>query len=283
MKKILVYIAVVAFLLSCEYIPSFKSEEEKAIARVYEKELYMSDISEFIPKGVTEQDSVLFVKNFINSWAKEQLFLYQAELNLKDELTSFEKLVSDYRSALYINSYKEALVLNTLDTVVSTAEIEAYYDANFENFRLNEELVKFKYLKVSKQRTDKKELAQLFRSTKKEDVNTLNTKVLEFNSFNFNDSIWVKYAEMKAHIPVLKDLNKNLVLKKSNFIQKEDSLNLYLISVRDVLKRNDVAPINYVAPTINQIILQKRKLELLRQIEVDLLDDAIKNQYFEKY
>ena len=283
MKKGVIYISLLCIIGSCKYFPSFKTDEESPIAKVYEEKLYFSDIEEFLPVGVSSQDSALFVKNFIDSWAKQQLFLHHAEINLKDEVTSFEKLVSDYRSTLYINTYKEALVLSKLDTTVASSEIQDYYDINFENFRLNEELVQFKYLEVSNQRTDKRELVKLFRSKNEDDINDLNSKVLEFNSYNFNDSIWVKYTDMKARIPVLKEMNKNSVLKKSNFIQKEDSLDLYLVTVKDVLKRNEIAPKNYVSPTIRQIILQKRKLELLREIEVELLDDAIKNQYFEKY
>jgi hypothetical protein len=81
----------------------------------------------------------------------------------------------------------------------------------------------------------------------------------------------------------LNTVNKKTLLKKSNFIEKEDSLGLYLIAINNVLKRNDIAPISYVKPTIKQIILHKRKLELLRKIEVELLNDAIKNQNFERY
>lgn len=284
MKKGIIIIILSLLVYSCEYIPTFKAEAEKIpVAQVYDKTLYLSDIKEYIPVDVSPQDSTLFVKNYIDSWAKEQLILRQAEINLTDEVSSFEKLVSDYRSALYINSYKEALVLDKLDTEVNEAEIETYYNDNFENFRLNEELVQFKYLEVNNQRADKKDLIKWFRSKKEEEFNQLNTMTLEFNSHNFNDSMWVKYTDMKSRIMVLQDMDKNRILKKSNFIQKEDSLNLYLILINDVLKRNEIAPKNYVSPTIKQIILQKRKLELLRKIEVDLLEDAIKNQNFEKY
>ncbi len=56
---------------------------------------------------------------------------------------------------------------------------------------------------------------------------------LEFISYNFNDSIWVNYNEVFNKIDVLKDVPKNVVLKKLKFIQKEDSLGLYLITVKD--------------------------------------------------
>ncbi len=284
MRSNIIYISILMIFISCELPMKFKNEEPKtAVAKVYNSTLYQSEIDLVLASNLTKQDSALFVENYINSWAKQQLLLHQAELNLKDETLSFEKLVSDYRATLYINAYKEALVLNKLDTLVTDYQIEKYYLANNNNFKLNEELVQIKYLHTNSNRLDKKGLIKLFKSTKEEDIDSLQLRALEFKSFNFNDSIWIKYSEILDKINYLKSEDKKNILKKTNFLQKEDSLGLYLISIKDVLKRNEIAPISYVYPTIKQIILHKRKLELLRKIEVDLLNDAIKNQKFETY
>ena len=284
MRRNIIYIVALILFISCEFPMKFKTDEtKKAVAKVYNNSLYQSDIDLVFDSNLTKQDSILFVENYINSWAKQQLLLHQAELNLKDKTISFEKLVSDYRAALYINAYKEALVLNKLDTIVTDYQVEKYYISNQENFKLNEELVKLRYLHTDKNRVDKKGLIKLFKSYKSEDIDSLQLRSLEFKSFNFNDSIWIKYSDLLNQIDYLKSEDKNKILKKSNFLQKEESLGLYLITIKDVLRRNDIAPISYVSPTIKQIILHKRKLELLRKIEVDLLNDAIKNQKFETY
>lgn len=280
-----IYIGILLLIVSCEYIPTIKEKvsEELPIARVNDIFLYEKDIQDLFKADVSQQDSILILKNYIDSWAKQQLLLHQAEINLKSESLEFEKLVEDYRSTLYINAYKEALVSNKLDTVVTYAHVKQFYLSNHENFKLNEELVQLKYIHLSNDRSDEKKLIKLFKSSKIEDVEELESMKLEFISHNFNDTIWVKYNEIFKKINVLKDTPKMDVLKKSKFIQKEDSLGLYLITIKDVLLRNDTAPISYITPTIKQIILQKRKLELLRKIEVDLLNDAIKNENFEKY
>ena len=286
MQKLKVYsilILLIAAATACDFFPSFKNDDRIPVAKVYEKSLYAEDIVDVLPQNISSQDSLLFVKNFIDTWATEQLFLHQAELNLTSEASSFEKLVTDYRSALYINSYKEALVLTKLDTDISEVQISEYYEVNRENFKLNEALVQFRYIHTNTDRSDERGLIKLFKSKKKKDIDSLADMALEFKSFNFNDSIWVKYYDMESKIGFLKTEDKNTVLKKSNFIKKEDSLGLYLVTIKNVLKRNEIAPVNYITPTIKQIILQKRKLELLKKIEVDLLNDAIKNQYFEKY
>ncbi len=285
MKNAILYILLLS-TVSCNFLPSLKNDEinkGRPIAKVYDRVLYEYEINDILSENISEIDSAIFVKGFIESWAKQQLLLHQAEINLEDKSEVFDKLVSDYHSTLYINAYKEALVLDKLDTVVTKNQIQKYYTINHENFRLNEELVQLKFIHTDSGRSDKKELIKLFKSTKEDDFNELQLRTLEFKAFNLNDSIWVKYSDLIQKIVVLKEMDKSKILKKSNFIQKEDSLGLYLVTIKNVLKRNEIAPVSYVSQTIKQIILQKRKLELLRKIEVDLLNDAIKNQYFEEY
>jgi hypothetical protein len=98
-----------------------------------------------------------------------------------------------------------------------------------------------------------------------------------------NDSIWIKVSQVLNKIPVITTENKSELLKKSNFIQLKDSLGVYLMQINDVLLRNSIAPLEYVKPTIDQIVINKRKLELIRELEKDITKDAIKNKQFEIY
>ena len=51
----------------------------------------------------------------------------------------------------------------------------------------------------------------------------------------------------------------------------KDSLGVYLIKIEATLKTNDIAPLSYVRPTIEQIILNKRKQDLLKKVQPLLL------------
>ncbi|MBT8377557.1 MAG: peptidyl-prolyl cis-trans isomerase, partial [Bacteroidia bacterium] len=106
---------------------------------------------------------------------------------------------------------------------------------------------------------------------------------VQFKSYSLNDSIWIKASQIAEKIPVVTNENSAQLLKKSNYIQLTDSLNLYLMQVKDVLSQNDYAPLEYVRPSINQIVINKRKLELIKQLENDITKDAIKNNQFEIY
>jgi hypothetical protein len=267
---------------SCNYF-TIKNDAKQAVARVNNTYLYKEDLKNIYSADISKEDSILITNNYINNWIKQQLLLSKAQLNLENKAAKFENLVKKYREDLYINAYKEGVVNEYLETNISEVDLEKFYNENSQNFRLNEELVKLKFIKFSKDHSNKKELIKLFKSSKKEDLDSLQAKELFLNSHHLNDSIWVKYSDLIVKIPILKSIDKQELLKKDNFIQKEDSLSLYLVTIKQVLNRNEIAPKSYMEPTIKQMILHQRKLLLLRNIEETLIDDANKKQQFEIY
>ena len=169
------------------------------------------------------------------------------------------------------------MIQQQLDTVISEEEISEYYSENSRNFRLNEELIKTRYLHFSNDLIDKKEVIKLFKKGTLEDLEELEMRQLSFKLVMLNDSTWSSLENVLLKTPFSRD---NL-LKKTKFIQKEDSLGLYLVAIKDVLKRNDIAPKSYIKPTIKQMILHQRKLQLIRDIEKIIVKDAIQNKSFQ--
>jgi len=283
MRYSFLYIIFLLFLLqSCDYF-TIKEESKDAVARVNDTYLYKTDLKKIVSSGTSQQDSILITNNYINNWVKQQLLLAKAQLNLENKADQFDELVKKYRQDLYINSYKEAVVAEYLNTEITDEDIEKFYKENGQNFKINEELLKLKYIKLGKDVYDKKELIKLFNSNKKEDLLKLKSKELSLTSHHLNDSVWIKYSDFINEVPLFKTISREELLKNDNFIQKEDSLSLYLVAVKKVLNRNEVAPKSYIAPTIKQMILHQRKLLLLRNIEETLIDDARNNQQFEIY
>jgi len=284
MKPIYFYLILSLILLqSCDYFTFKKEVPPQVVARVNDNYLHKDDLMAIFTKGISKQDSVALVKNYINNWIKQQLLLSKAQLNLENKADEFEDLVKQYREDLFINSYKEAVVKQYLDTIITHDDIDQFYLNNNEIFKLNEELIKVKYIKISKEDSNKKELLKLFKSTNNKDLEGLKEKALFMKSHHLNDSVWIKYSDLIIEIPVLKSEDKQQLLKKDNFIQKEDSLSLYLVAIKQVLQSNEIAPKSYITPAIRQMILHQRKLLLLRNIEETLIKDATKKQQFEIY
>lgn len=267
-------------LVSCDY---FRSEPVKdPIARVGESYLVLSDLNHILPENISAQDSTIIVNKFIQDWAQQQLMLSRAKLNIPEiKQQEFEDLVKQYRADLYINAYKEGLVAKSMDKQVSHMELETYYQEHKENFKLNERLVKLRYINVGNQYDDVKQLREAIRRFNQEDKDLLNSLAITFKSYSLNDSTWVKSSSIIQKLPKINMENSGSYLKKSHFFELSDSLGVYLVTVNEVLERNDIAPLEYVEPTVRKIILNKRKLDFIKKLERELLDEATGNKEFE--
>ena len=127
-------------LCSCQN----KKNTRVELARVYDDYLYL-DQTPSIPNSV---DSMVFVQNYISQWATQKLLIKKAEFNLDRNLHYVDSLVDVYRESLLIHYYKEAMIQEYLDDVVSDSLINLYYLNNIENFQLKEDIVKLNYVKI---------------------------------------------------------------------------------------------------------------------------------------
>jgi len=168
-----------------------------------------------------------------------------------------------------------------MDTTVSLNQALEVYQSNREIFKLNEDLLKLRYLNINENSINLEDIRKRFKRFNDEDKRILDSISIQFKSYTLNDSMWIRYDRVIEKIRILGNQNKQELLKKPNFIELKDSLGLYLMQITDVLLRNQLAPIEYVMPTIRQIVINKRKLEFIKQLEKDITKDAIKNKQFE--
>ncbi len=269
-------------MASCDFFR--KSNEGEPVARVNDFYLYENDIKDLVADGTSAEDSILIVNGFVTRWATQLLLIDGAERNLPQNMQDdFNKLVEQYKKDLYTKAYLEALVKKSIDTSVSFSDANDFYQSNKETFKLNDELIKFRYVNIPLNAVDRDDISKRFQRYSSKDRQHLDSISVQFKSYSLNDSIWIKASQVAKKIPVLNSENKKELLKKSNFIQLKDSLGLYLMQINDVRLQNDYAPLEFVMPTIKQIVINKRKLELIKQLEKDITKDAIKNNQFEIY
>lgn len=281
LKNVIGLLVVLSFS-SCQFLE--KKTEEKELARVGDQYLYESDLARVLPENMTKEDSVSFAKQYINNWATKQILKQKATINLDEaKQLEFEYLAEEYKLDLYTNAYMDALIARQLDTIVSEADLDTLYQHSRQNFKLNEELLKFRYISIDKEHKDFKTIKSRFERFDSLDREVLDSLSIQFHSFMLNDSLWVKKSQLLNKLPILNTEENLQLLKKSNLLHVEDSLRVYLVRVNDLLKRQEQAPKAYVAPTLRQIILNKRKLKLIKQLEIDIRKDAEQNNEFEIY
>jgi len=279
----LIWLFIISILLvSCDY---FKKEQPKdPVARVNNSYLYKEDIASLIQENTTPADSAIIVNNYINRWATQQLLIDKANVNLPiEQLANYDQLVSDYRNDLYTKGYKNAIVSRQLDITISELDYQEYYDQNKENFVLNDRLLQLRYIYISSENNNLIQIKQALRRFNLEDKAKLEEIAIQFIRYYGDDSTWVKQESVIEKIPPLTQSNNIQLLKNSNYLQLQDSIGVYLVQIKKVLKRNEIAPLVFVKPTIEQIILNKRKLDLIKKLEADITKDAIRKNDFEVY
>ena len=283
MRKAVASVIVLVLFISCSY---FNKQEVKpeAIARAGNVYLYPSDIEELVPAGTSKEDSISIVRNFMDRWATQTLLIDAAEVNLTQEnQVLFDKLIQQYKIDLYTKAYLEQIVKQTIDTIVTEQELKGYYDLNKENFRTNGALVKLRYIHLPKDHPKLELIKQHFFNFKKKDAKFWETYQLQFKNYALNDSVWVDVNHVYRKLPFVTPDTYQEYIVPGRAIQKPDSLDVYLLKISNVIEKNEVSPYAYIKPTIRDLIINQRKLELIKKFENELRDDAIKNKKYEVY
>jgi hypothetical protein len=269
---------MVSVFFSCKK----KSEvKEIPVAKVYDKYLYLSDIKHIFPDKVTKQDSIQLATSYINTWIKNQLLLRQAELNLTPEQLDISQQLEVYRSSLLIFKYEEQMVSQKIDTIVNNAEIEEYYNKNASNFILEESLVKALYLKIPKTAPNIEGLKKWYKSDNKEDLKNLDSYCYNYaTKYDFFGDNWVVFSMIQGDLPQ-KIENAEEFLKNNSYIEQEDDNFYYFVNIKNKNHQGSLAPLTFVRSKIKDIIINKRKVEFLNNLENNLFNDA--QSHFETY
>ena len=120
-----------------------KQNPDNVVAKVNEHILYKDELVEALPANYTQDDSVSFVKSYIDKWAMDKIILDRAKFNLPiEEQQRFNKMVEQYKSELFKKAYTDALIQKELNSVVDSIEVLEYYNNHKEIFKINEKLLK---------------------------------------------------------------------------------------------------------------------------------------------
>jgi hypothetical protein len=267
---------------SCNYFTPGKKSE--SIARVGKNYLYKRDIETLIPVGTSKEDSLLLVRDYIDRWASQKLLIDAAERNLSDaKVKEYNALIKQYKIDLYTRAYIEEVVKNTVDTVVSEVELKKYYDENKENFKTNGSLVRLRFINLAKDNPHFETIKSKFFEYNKKDKKFWDTYKLQFKNFALNDTVWVDMGQVYEKLPVINPDNRDEFIQSGKKVQIQDKENAYLIKITNVIDRNQISPFEYIKPTLKDVILNRRKLELIKKFEKDITNDAIKNKEYEIY
>ena len=275
-----IYFYLILLFCACS-LPT--TEESNAVARVGENYLHNVDLQNQIGPRYNG-DSLQIAKSVINDWAEQLLYLKKAEINLSSfERNRLDELVKTYRNDLYVKTYKDKAIQSQLDTVVTIEEIETYFEQNKVNFKTNKDLLRGRYVRVRNENYNLRSIRRSLRRFNDDDKVFLDSIALQFTTYSLNDSIWVQSSQFFNRLPSISERRYKNFLKNDTFFELQDSLEVYLVVIEEVVLRNDLAPLEYVAPTLKQILINKRKLELMRQFDREIIEEGLRQNTYEVY
>jgi hypothetical protein len=272
-----VYALSLLLLSAC--IPEPK---DKTIAHVFGKSLYLSEIKHLFSKDMSQEDSVTLAKFYVDKWIETQLLLKKAELNLPKEQLDIAREMETYRTSLLIYKYEDRMLREKLDTVVSDAEIQRYYESNLANFILDEYAVKALYIQLPLGAPTLYNVRRWYISDKEQDIEDLNqycaTNAVVFENYNDN---WVRWSDVAEKIPQPEEASKRMLY--SSRLEFQDEKMIYLLYLKEKKQPGDVSPLLFVREKIKNIIINKRKVEFIARLEKNIYSDALAKKQFEIY
>ena len=288
MKKVIYILLLSLVAVSCKVTRQFQDAAAElfrgeVVAKVGNHKLYRSQLQSYIPAGVSPEDSASLARQWINAWAEDLLLLDMAEEQLSGKDKDVSKELEEYRRTLLKYRYEQLYINQRLDTLITDEEVEQYYQANMERFRLERPLLKARYMIISAEARSVNTLKQKMSSDDE-------TEVMEADSLGAYAAI--KYADaaetwMDAII-LAQELGTDylsLVASINNHFAeiKDDNGILHVAYIVDMTPAGKPAPMEYVTERIRDIILSSRKHKLETELERDLLEDASRNQKFVIY
>jgi hypothetical protein len=260
------------------------TEEEKPLAKVHDDYLYLSDIRSLFNENMTVQDSMEILESYVDKWVRKKLMLNVAEEYLPENQKDVQMELEDYRSKLIIYKYEQRWMKENLDTVVSVAEIAEYYDAYSSNFILDKPILQGRYIQVPKVSPNIENLRKWCRSDDNEDLNMLEDYCYEYAQvYDTFTTEWVPFQAIMLKLPRPLNRVERYLEGRRDFIQEEDSLYYYFVKILDLKQKSEVAPLSYVQDEIKMILLNKRKLQLIDELENEVYNEALNRGNFKIY
>lgn len=269
MKKILLLLFLPLLFVQCSRTEE-RSEDDRLLASVHNKTLYLSDMPGMFPEGASSEDSTLIIENFVRRWVRDAVVMHEAEQNVPQDL-NIDKLVRDYRASLILHNYEDYLVTEMLDSTVTQEELLEFYEKNKEQFRLEAPVMRCLFLKIPSSHPEATQVRDWWEGGTEQDIQMLTAWSVSNAPVSYlSDSTWYKVAEIAAFLPKGTLTEENVTAKK-DFRQKDGEYN-YFFKMLEFAKRREIPPLSYVEGQARKHILMRRQGKLLEDLKEQMYD-----------
>jgi hypothetical protein len=267
-KQLFVFSAVVLLLSSC-----FNNKEGRIIASVNEKDLMLEEVLEEMPIQI--EDSSFFVERYMNDWIRNQLMIYHAEINLSSAIQNYEKQIKEYRASLLIYAYQQELINQNFDTSISLKQVTDYYNQYKDEFKLSKNIFKGRFIVVDRSAPKLINLNKWYKSDTESSLEDLNDYCQQFaKEYYLEDDRWQYFSIFNQKLPEF-IIEESYFLENTKGVVFEDDNLRYYVFIKDYLINGSISPLEMEQEKIKNVLLNKNKIEYLKQLEDELYQNGL--------
>jgi hypothetical protein len=250
-------------------------KDQEPLARVYDKYLYVADIQGLINDKTSPEDSARIVSEYVENWVRQNLILRVAEDNLQSALANINKQAEAYKESLVIYAYERQWLAENLDTVVLDDSIRSYFDNNKKDFTLKTDIYQLAYAVVPVEVKSADSIQYWFsRGIEKYRLPIERYCAANCQSFSLNSNIWLNEDDLFKLLPY--DMYAGGKFRTKGIVTYRDTSFRYFVKVDDFHLAGDLGPFEYQKKGIKEIIINKRKMELLGKTYKDIYTEGLK-------
>lgn len=280
-------ILIIGLTTSCDLF-QFKTENEQeddpVMASVDQQYLRKSDLDLVNTTGLSAVDSTNIINRYIQSWIKKQLMIKEAAKTMSFDEAEINRKLLDYKYALMVYEFEKAYLEDHLDKEISDEDILSYYNDNKENFSLKEIILRTNFLKMDKSNNQNRNLERLLRLPEGQQKDALkNIALQQAINYFLEDSTWVRIEDIISNTPLASNQNLVSLLRNEKLITVEDDRYKYYFRILDYKLQDQIPPLDFVKDEIIKILLNKKRVQLVEELQKDIYNRALENNEFKIY
>lgn len=282
-KRILILLLTLLCVTSCDWLDSLFHSKGDVVARVGTDILYKYEIDKLIPAGISSADSLRMIEQYVHSWAMNRLLLDKAEKTLPKGEKDIAGEIETFRKNLLTFRYEKHYLEERLDTLVTPDETKEWYDSHQSDFILPYSIVKVRLVRISTKSPYYMEIKELLNAVFGEDLASLE-ELCYTSSEKYTDFMksWIPSSTLASEMGIsVAECEK--LLASGNFVETDAGTAHFIIYVIDRAAPGTVTPLDYNIASIHDLIVSRRKQDLLVTLEQDLFKEAIENKKFKRY
>jgi len=261
-----IFLLFIFAYLSCTPAEKPPVENDVALASVFSKKLFLSELDGMVPEGASVEDSTKIINAQVERWVRETLIMQEAEKNIPSDL-NIDELVRDYRSSLIRHNYEQFLVETQLDSTITPQQIANFYEITKEQYQLQSNILRCFLIKVPKSAPNFEQLRKWWNSEKEEDFKNMKDYASQNAAFYLLESeVWYQNDEIRSQLPSGVDLGNG-----QNMYREDGDYKIFF-KVLEKKSKKEIAPMEYIQDQIKKVILHKRKMALLDKRKEELYD-----------